>query len=717
VAGLVGLLASFYFQGRSPQPKANDISTLVPNPAVTTQVQIVTVQGEIDSVPRLTRTQRAQFWLKATQLNEVTGQDQPATAGQKVTGKLYVTVPLLQATGLYPGEAIAVTGSLYKPKPATNPGGFNFEAYLAQEGGFAGLSGRQISFPEGDQKSGWGWWTIQQRIIRSQVRWLGSPEGPLVSSMVLGSRTVDLPYDIREQFAQAGLAHALAASGFQTSLILGFVLALTQRFSVRARFSLGITALIVFASLTGFQPAVLRAVIMGIGALAALATRRRAKPLGSLLVAATLLLLFNPLWIWNLGFQLSFLATLGLLVTVPPLIKQLDWLPPAIAALVAVPIAAFLWTLPLQLYAFGLISPYSIFVNVITTPLISVISIGGIISALAALVAPLAGSATAWLLYYPTHWLILIVGFCSRLPGNAVAVGTISLLQLILLYGLLGAVWLQPWWQRRWRFAALIAISLIAIPVWQAKADLLRVTVLATAQEPVIVIQDKGQVVLINSGNENTASLTVLPFLQQQGINQINWAIAANSQVTLQGGWLKILERLPIQTFYDCAANGTPAPSSVTASLAYQAILKGIQARQGAYQPLPINQTVPMGATSVQLMNADPVILQFQVRDQRWLLLENLKPTEQKALVAAGRLPSAQMLWWSGEQLISQLLRTVKPVVAIASSAAVDPETAAQIQRNKTQLYWTGRDGALQWTPESGLETTLESDNSDSASL
>jgi competence protein ComEC len=116
-------------------------------------------------------------------------------------------------------------------------------------------------------------------------------------------------------------------------------------------------------------------------------------------------------------------------------------------------------------------------------------------------------------------------------------------------------------------------------------------------------------------------------------------------------------------------------------------------------------------------MNADPVILQFQVRDQRWLLLENLKPTEQKALVAAGRLPSAQMLWWSGEQLISQLLRTVKPVVAIASSAAVDPETAAQIQRNKTQLYWTGRDGALQWTPESGLETTLESDNSDSASL
>jgi len=62
---------------------------------------------------------------------------------------------------------------------------------------------------------------VKARIIRSQVRWLGSPEGPFVSSMVLGSKAVDLPYDIRDSFIQVGLAHALAASGFQTSLILG----------------------------------------------------------------------------------------------------------------------------------------------------------------------------------------------------------------------------------------------------------------------------------------------------------------------------------------------------------------------------------------------------------------------------------------------------------------------------------------------------------------
>jgi competence protein ComEC len=85
----------------------------------------------------VTRSQRGQFWLEATQLDI-------ENESKEVTGNLYVTVPLLQVTGLHEGGAIAVTGSLYKPKPAANPGGFDFQAYLAQEGGFAGLKGRKL---------------------------------------------------------------------------------------------------------------------------------------------------------------------------------------------------------------------------------------------------------------------------------------------------------------------------------------------------------------------------------------------------------------------------------------------------------------------------------------------------------------------------------------------------------------------------------------------
>jgi competence protein ComEC len=202
LAGIVGALAPIYFQARVPQPASNDISQFVRSPNGTVQEQVVTVQGKVENMPRLTRTQRGQFWLETTQLNEVESSDNAGAKSKGVTGKLYVTVPLLQATGLYPGKHISVTGVLYKPKPALNPGSFDFGAYLAKEGVFAGFSGRQVTESEEQQERQWGWWALQQRITRSQVRWLGSPTGPLLSSMVLGSRAVDIPYDIRNQFIQ-----------------------------------------------------------------------------------------------------------------------------------------------------------------------------------------------------------------------------------------------------------------------------------------------------------------------------------------------------------------------------------------------------------------------------------------------------------------------------------------------------------------------------------
>ncbi|MEB3335967.1 MAG: ComEC/Rec2 family competence protein [Leptolyngbyaceae bacterium] len=710
IAGVVGLCASLYLQGRVPQPSASDISRLLStsNTAAEVQVLNVTVQGRVTTTPRLTRSQKLQFWLAPTFVypNEVKGKEQPLTQGQQVTGKLYVTTPLMQATGLRPGQAISVSGTLYQPKPALNPGGFDFQAYLAQEGGFAGLKGLQVTLPQDIKVPTWGWWSVRQKILRSQLQWLDTPEGLLISSMVLGGRVVDLPYDIRDQFAQIGLAHALAASGFQTSLILGAVLTLASRLSSWWKFGLGFACLLLFLGLTGIQPAVLRAVIMGTGALIALVMERKVRPLNSLLLAATLLLLFDPLWIWNLGFQLSLLATMGLLVTVTPLSKYLDWLPPLIAVAIAVPIAAYIWTLPLQLYAFGIVSPYSILVNVITTPLISAISLGGFVSAIAALIWPMAGSATAWLLYFPAHWLIAIVNGFSQLPGSTTAVGTISVLQLILLYGLIGWVWLKPWWHRRWWAALMMGICLVAIPAWQAHRTLFRVTVLAASEEMVSVIQDKGRVALINSGNETTARLTVLPFLQQQGINQVDWGITTDTHETNKNGWLQILGRLPIKTLYEGVL--PPASNNPAVVQTIQNLRRRLQSNQGTYQELREAEAIEMGSSSMQAIAAESNVWQLDIHSHPWLCFSNLKLTEQNKLSLAGRLPQSQVLWWTGEPLSPELLEVVQPEVAIASASKLDPATLKQLQAFNIRVYWTGRDGALQWTPQDGFEGILE---------
>ncbi len=678
LAGGIGFVATIYFQLRIPQPGINDVSRFITS---VDRGEEISVQGKVASTPHLTRNQREQFWLEATGLDI-------ANVRKKVTGKLYVTVPLLQATGLHEGEAIAVTGILYKPKSASNPGGFDFQAYLAQEGSFAGLKGREISLLGTSSK--WGWWAIRQRIIHSQARWLDVPEAPLISAMVLGNRVIDLPFYISDSFLGVGLAHALAASGFQVSLILGVILTITRRFSSRVQFCFGITALLIFVGLTGPQPSVLRAVLMGIGVLTALVLQRKVKPLGLLLVAGTILLIVNPIWIWNLGFEFSFLATLGLVVTVPGLMKRLDWMPPAIATLIAVPIAAYIWTLPLQIYNFGLVSPYSILVNIITTIPISIISLGAFISAIAALILPSLGSAIAWLLYYPTHGLIAIIDFFSHLPGGAVALGTISAIQLITIYSLIGLVCIQKWWQQRWWFASLMAMGLVVIPVWQIQKSILRVTALAAGKEPVLVIQDKGKVLLVNSGDENNARFTVLPFLQQQGVNQIDWAIATNS--LSDDDWLEILQHLSVKNFYTCSNQQE-----------YSIVQSVVRSHRGIYQHLGASQKVATGSTSVEIANNQIPTLQLQIQGQTWLMLGKVKPDEQKQLALSRKLPGAQVLLWSGESLEPDLVKAVQPKVAIASSPRIDRDTMSTLRQGKVKVFLTGRDGAVQWTPN-GIE-------------
>ncbi len=706
VAGVVGLLASLYFQARIPQPGVNDVSKFIPSDNSNHQEQLFIVRGQVTSTPRLTRNNRGQFWLAATQIDEVKNDNGPTSVSKGVTGRLYVTVPLLETTGLYPNQQIAVTGILYQPKPASNPGTFDFQQFLKQQGAFAGLSGRRVSILDEEHK--WGWWKVREQIVRSHVRGLGIPNGPLVSAMVLGSKAVDLPYDIRDLFVVTGLAHVLGSPGLKTSLILSVVLGLTRRSTRVTQFTLGSIALIIFLGLTGFQPPVLKAVIMGLAALIGVGLKRKVKRLGTLLVAAVLLLLFNPLWIWDLGFQLSFLATLGLIVTVRPLIQRLDWLPPAIASLIALPLAATIWTLPLLLHVFSVVAVYSLPLNILVCPFISIITIGGIISALASLILPDVASTLASLLYHPTHLFIQLVGFFAKLPGASIAVGSISTGQMLAIYTLIILAWLIPWWQKRWWFAGLISVGLVLIPIWHANT-LFRITVLASGGEPVLVIQDQGKVTLINSGDEGTGRYTILPFLQQQGVNQIDWAIATDFQGQGSNSWVEVLQRLPVKVFYQYSLK----PESSLVNLGIQT---EVQNQKGNYQPLIVGQTVNAGTTIAQLINDQLPILQLNILGQSWLLVGNLKPDELSQLVKSGALPHPQVLWCLGESL-KELVQTLQPQVAIASYTTLDRQTLSELNQSPTKVFLTARDGAIQWTPNGQFEAFIQATENKTSTL
>ncbi len=687
IAGAIAVLAVVYFQLRVPHPSVSDISQLVSQNENVSDLS-VTVRGKIIDRPRLNRTQKIQFLLQAEQVSVHQKKKFTNSGFQKVTGTVYVTLPEEGKVGIYPDRRVYVTGKLYQPQSGLNPGAFDFKAYLARQGVFAGVKGKKISFAKGSEPL-FALWKLQKRIVNAQKIGLGDNVGALLSSMVLGAKAVDIPYDLRDRFTRAGLAHVFAASGFQVSLLLGVAIAITKRFSKGIQLVFGLSVLFIYIGLTGVQPSILRAGLMGVGALIGIVMERKIKSLSCLLLSAVILLLFNPLWIWDLSFQLSFLATLGLVITASALQKRLDWMPSAIASLIAVPIAASVWTLPLLIYVFNTLATYSIPVNVIVTPLISIISLGGMLSSTAAIFIPVCGSAIAWLLYYPINLLIWLVEFFTNLPGSALAIGTIPLGVMLLLYGLMMLIWLNRWCQYRWWLISLLAIILITIPSGYFRLSLVRVTVLAAKNESVVVIQDRGKVVLINSGETDTARYTVIPFLAQQGINRIDRAVALSSNHNLSSGWYLIADNFAIDNFVSNLKT-----ESIYLKLPKQNI-----------QELSLGEKFSVGSTQINLINKEPVGLQFQTEAQTWLLLDrNSQSDRSNKSLNSFNNSKPQILLWTGNHLEKDYLNLLQPQIAIASSSQIDSETLEQIDRQNIKLYLTNRDGAIEWQPKQGIK-------------
>lgn len=437
IAGLAGLIAASYCIARSPQPAANDISYFASN-------YERRVLGKVLQTPQTSRNGKAKFFLEVQSVRGA-GTKNTIEAPRSASGKLYVSAALAPSERLYPGKWVELRGKISAVEELKSAQATGFGDYLVRQGCFASFRTFWIEFLPNQEPPHLALWKLRARIVSAQNRWLDEPTGDLLSAMTLGRRAVDLPLDIRDSFIAAGLAHTLAASGFHVSLILALVLCCVKSQGPQTQAIAGALALIIYIGLTGLQPSVVRAALMGGGVLLGLATSRKVNPLSGLLLAALLILIFNPQWVWDIGFQLSVVATLGLILTVPRLMQLLDWMPVAISTVLAVAIAAYLWTIPLQLLYFQVLPTYSVLLNGIVTPLVTLISMGGFISAITAIPLPLIGSFIASTLYYPIRILIWVVEQFNQLPGSSLEFTGIEGWHVVISYLVYAAicVWLE----------------------------------------------------------------------------------------------------------------------------------------------------------------------------------------------------------------------------------------------------------------------------------
>jgi competence protein ComEC len=643
LAGIIALLASYYALWRMPQPGLTDISRLLDPPAKS--FQTITAIGTLKAGGRENAQGQQQFWLKVEQL-----QRPPEKEFRPRSGTVYLTLPM----GEQPWQQcqqIRVTGLLYRPSTPQNPGAFNFAQYLARQGIFAGLRGETATLV-GEKLCGLN--PLRQRIVKAQTAWLpvqgqGQWPGLLISSIVLGAKAVNLPTELRNLFQSVGLSHFLAASGYQVSLLVGTVLLLGKKAGVSSKLAIavGLITLAFYLGLTGLEPSVIRASLLWVGVMAALASEQKLNTVGALLLIATVMLLVNPVWSQALGFQLSFLATLGIVVMVPPLQQRLDFLPGKIAGVIAVPLAASVWTTPILLQQFGYFIPAALPLNILITPLLTLLSLGGMVSALCALIFPPLGSATGWLLAFPARWLMAIADQFQQLP--TVAVGEVGLGQVVIMYGAFCLIWAFPWWRRRWGWVATFLLGTIILPLIFSLQTRVELTIFDSKEFPVIVAQSPGAVTTITRAEDQSAPRLLAPFLAQKGINQV-----------------------------DCKLTITPAI---------------------------IGQPLPPSCAHLSWVAISPGILQLEFAQKRWWIFLQVPQKDQTAL----KLPldqRPQIIIWVGQFFPYSWLDSLRPPTAIAIAPYVSKDLEQAIGKYRGQLWVTGQ-GAIQWNPRESFNSSV----------
>ncbi|BCX13411.1 MAG: competence protein [Thermosynechococcus sp.] len=699
IATVVALLATLYVWLRTPQPGVNDLSSLVPRLEALHLPPTVLVEGRVETTPLPNRAGRLRFFLGVERYQNLS-QD-PAQRGVlqgRASGRLYVTLPAQQGAKLHPSQRIRLVGRLYLPRSGGSQffRAFNFRRQLQLQHTFAGLAGHKVTIL--DQGSPWGLWALRQRILQVHTQGLGDRYGAVVAAMVLGNRAVAIPFEVRDSFRRVGLSHALAASGFHTAILLAVVLTATRPLPHRWRYGLGAGVLVFFAFLTGFAPSAMRAVLMGLAGLVALVDGQKGQPLVILLAIATAMLIYNPLWIEDIGFQLSFLATLGLIVSAQPISDRLDWLPTFLRNVVAVSVAASLWVLPLSLAIFGTFPVYGLPANVLANPLLIFLTVGGFISAMVGLILPPLGSALAWLLYSPTALLLWLIETIGRWPGAMIALGSLGWLQVVVLYALMVLVWLSPPWRRRWFLVFTLGVSLVLVPFILRQNTLFQATVLANTQVPTLVIQQPAGTVVINGGDPE--GLTA--FLAQEGINRIDWAVASDRRYRQQRGWADIHWMTPIRQLTDVpTAESDPA---------YREMLSTLKV---PHESLPLRQPVQLGQVKITVLRADPAILTLELGNTQWLFVTDpSRDAAQTDWLAVTPIEPPQVLWWWGRKLTPRLFEIVKPRSVILSRPTLDPAIAGYLKQQHIPYFVVGEVGEVRWQADGSLKANAPQNDS-----
>ena len=613
-------------------------------------------------------------------------------------GFLLARVPAL--TTYEYGQRVRVRGDLKTPPEDEE---FSYRDYLARENIHSYMSMADVTVLPGNGGNFFfaQIYKLKDKLLKNIYRLYQDPEASLLAGILLGVDTGMTP-ELQEAFKNTGTAHIIAISGFNIAIIAGlFFVVFKNLFGERLGAVFAIIGIIFYTLLVGADAAVVRAAFMGSIALLALQLGRRNNGLNALAAVALLMALINPLVIWDVGFQLSFLATLGLILYAEPFSNFTSNLIAKVSKhdtttfvrilndFVILTFAAQLTTIPIMAYYFKRISLISFVANPLILPVQPAVMVAGGLADFTSLAIFPLGQLIAWFAWPFAAYTIRMVELFNLVPHASIYLGDSSLWMVLAFYAALFSVTFN--WQRikDWfntlgvslRSVALTAIFMslfaCAMMMWRAASVTgdgeLHVTFLDVGSADAVLIKTpEGRNVLINGG-PSTSELSDelgrrLPFFSRT----LDWLIVASTQEDDLAALPRVVERYPPE---NVLWSGNVEASYPAEQLDKYFAEHGIPVNQAE-----VGQKLDLGGgASVEVMSVGPKgsVLLIQYKNFRALLpigvsegtLEGLEygnvigPVDTLLLADSGYAPTNP----------PDLIQNVNPQLTVLSVAAGDP--------------------------------------------
>lgn len=706
----------------------------------------LTLIGTIESFPIQLRSSsgavRVRFSLRCAQLLQPSGKW--IATNQKIMVSIPESAPFLRY-----GDQLLLKGEVLKTTSATNPGSFDPESYLEREGFSnrffvkAGDDFMLMARGKGNSfiaRVG----RLKDFLIRMVETHIPSPEGGVVKAMLLGNRE-EISFEVRDYFSKSGTAHLLAISGLHVGLVASIFINFLQflRFSRRLSYVSTIFLLMGYSVLTGAHASVLRATLMIILFLSGFIFKRESELVTSLSWAAILILVFEPLQLFDAGFQLSFLTVLCLGVLAP------QWQTLEVGFLVAlqktgasisadkakwirlekilfyfqnylgVSLAAWIGILPLIAHYFFLFSPVTIFANIFVVPYLWVVIASGFAFLLLGSFSEFFQEALGSALWLFTKILIVICRWFSAIPWGHFRVPPPTVFDFLGFYALM-LLWLfrEKLGISKNKFLIILFIFLNLF-VWKdffhSPSKDLKITFLDVGHGDSALIEfpEKGKL-LVDAGmggDWDQGRMSVAPFLWTKGITRLDGILITHPHFDHYGGLKYLLNEFSVGTVFD---NGDRS------SALYEESFKGVKVdrrvlKEGdeivstkKVETVVLHPPKNLVSDSKLGPNNQSLIIQLRYRKFKILMSGDAESLALEEINRYGEKLESQLLkvphhGGDGKIAEEEFLSYVKPQIAVISEAEKNrfnlpsKKTVELLHQLGIKIYQTGLTGAVEY--------------------